>query len=124
MKGAASRDEFSLTAARQRKERTYPELSGKGRAVSDETAQFIHLLAKSKAANALALMRSRTKSAWLRRWRSILARSAARAFAVSVLVQGSAAGTGRYPPSEQGQSFVLSRTIRTRVTWDRLFWCF
>ena len=28
--GGASRDEFSLTVARQRKERTFPELSGEG----------------------------------------------------------------------------------------------
>ena len=77
--GAASRNEFSLTAARQRMERTYHELSGEGgraRSVvltaevgekwSDETAQFLQLLAKSKAATAPALMRSRTKAAWLR----------------------------------------------------------
>ena len=68
---------------------------------SDETAQFLQLLAESEAAIASALLRSRTKAAWLRRWRSMLARSAARAFAVSVLEQGSVAGTGGDPPSEQ-----------------------
>ena len=50
------------------------------------------------------------------------------AFAVSVLEQGSVAGTGGDPPSEQevliGSRFLLNRTVRTRVTWDRLFWCF
>ena len=104
-RGAASRDEFSLTAARQRTERTFPELSGKGRALggrwSDETAQFLQVLAKSNAANAPALMRSRSKAAWLRRWGSILACIAALAFTVSLLQQCSAPGTGRYPPSEQ-----------------------
>ena len=54
---------------------------------SDETAQFMHLLAKSNAANAPALMRSRSKAAWLRRWGSILACIAALAFTVSLLQQ-------------------------------------
>ena len=69
---------------------------------SDETAQFLHLLAKSEAASARALMRSRTRAAWLRRGGSILACVAARAFAVSLLEQGSAPGTGGDPLSEQG----------------------
>ena len=113
-RGAASRDGISLTAARQRKERTYPELSGEGgraRLVvlaaevggrwSDETAQFLRALSKSKAASAPALMKGRTQAAWFRRWGSIMACSAARAFAVSLLEQRSAPGTGGDPPSEQ-----------------------
>ena len=110
---AASRDVISLTATRQRKERTHPELSGEGGARlvvlaaqvggrwSDETAQFLRALSKSKAASAPALLKGRTQAAWFRRWGSIMGCSAARAFAVSLLEQRSAPGTGGDPPSEQ-----------------------
>ena len=84
--------------ARRRKERTYPELTGEaGRARlvvlaaevggrwSEETAQFLRGLAKARADSVPPLLQGRVKAAWLRRWNSLLACSATRAFAESLL---------------------------------------
>ena len=51
---------------------------------SVETAEFFRCLAKAKA-DSTVLMQNRVKAAWLRRWSSILACSAVRAFAWSLL---------------------------------------
>ena len=90
-----------LRAARRRKERTYPEISGRfGRARlvvlacevggrwSEETNFLLLQLAKAKVRGVLQPL----KTSWLWRWRSILACAAAKAFAQSLLEQRS--GTG------------------------------
>ena len=82
-------DGAALAAARRRKERTYPELTGQfGRARlvvlagevggrwSDETQAFLRQPVPQQA---------RARAAWLMRWRAILACSSARAFATSLL---------------------------------------
>ena len=60
---------------------------------------MVGALSKSKAVSARALMKGHAQ-AWCRRWGSVTC-SAARAFAVSLLEQRSAPGTGGDPPSEQ-----------------------
>ena len=52
---------------------------------SEETAQFLRGLAKARADSVPPLLQGRVKAAWLRRWSSLLACSAARAFAESLL---------------------------------------
>ena len=112
-RGAASRPGLALEQARRRKEATYPELSGDdGRARlvviaaetggrwSNETAHFLRGLAKGKAETAPLLMQNRVKSAWLKRWSSMLACSAARALAMSLLEERPNPGTGGTAPSE------------------------
>ena len=85
------------------KERTYPEFAredwegqtggacwrsgGGGRRGrwSSETQDFLCALAKAEARSAPLLLRSKVHSAWLRRWRRILACTAAKAFTASLL---------------------------------------
>ena len=111
---AVSRPGLALEQARRRKEATYPQLVGdEGRARlvvlaaetggrwSIETAQFLRGLAKGKAETAPLLMQNRVKAAWLRRWSCILACSAPRAFALSLLERRPNPGTGVDIPSEQ-----------------------
>ena len=77
-------DGAALAMARRRKERTYPELTGRfGRAKlvvlacevggrwSDETQAFLRQLAKAKARTEAVLLQSRARAAWLRRWMTI-----------------------------------------------------
>ena len=95
---AADRDGAAPLQARRTKETTYPELSGEGgraRLVvlaaevggrwSEDTAQFLRALAKASARTAPLILQNRVKAAWLRRWSGVLACSAARAFAWSLL---------------------------------------
>ena len=109
---AAHHDGAALEAARKRKEDTYPELSGEGgraRLVvlaaevggrwSSETAQFLCSLAKARAQSAPLVLQGRMESAWLRRWSAILACSAARSFALSLLDRCPSPGTGDDAPS-------------------------
>ena len=109
-----SRPGLALEQARRRKEATYPELvgdDGRARLVvlaaetrgrwSTETAQFLRGLAKGKAETAPLLMQNRVRSAWLGRWSCILACSATRAFALSLLERRRNPGTGVDIPSEQ-----------------------
>ena len=97
-RGRAADHSGSALQARRRKERTYPELAGDaGRARlvvlaaevggrwSEETAQFLRGLAKARADSVPPLLQGRVKAAWLRRWSSLLACSATRAFAESLL---------------------------------------
>ena len=105
-RGAATRPGMALEQARRRKEATYPELvgdDGPARLVvlaaetwrwSDETAHFLRGLAKGKAETAPLLMQNRVKAAWLRRWSCMLACSAMRALAMSLLEQRPNPGTG------------------------------
>ena len=106
--GAATRAGVALAAARRKKERTYPELTGEGgRArlvvlaaevggrLSAETAQFLVALSNAKAESVSELLRGRVAAAWLR----LLACSAAKAFAQSLLGR-QAPGCGDNIPSE------------------------
>ena len=107
-----SRNGAALDAARKRKEDTYPELTGEngrtrlvvlaaevGRRWSVETAQFLCALAKNRAQSVPLNLQGRMEATWLRRWSAILACSAARSFAVSLLDRSSTPGTGDAVPS-------------------------
>ena len=112
-RGAASR-RIGTGTSQRRKEATCPELvgdDGRARLVvlaaetggrwSTETPQFLRGLAKGKAETAPLLMQNRVKAASLRRWSCILACSATRAFALSLLERRPNPGTGVDIPSEQ-----------------------
>ena len=70
---------------KQRKERTFPELMGHNRSTlgvlgvevggrwSQETQQFVSLLARAKARGETNLLRRRAEQVWRLRWGSILA---------------------------------------------------
>ena len=89
---------LALTEARRRKERTNPELSGAGGRAklivlaaevggrwSDEARSFLGALATAKARSAPPLLQHSVRAAWLHRWRCLLACTAARSFATSLL---------------------------------------
>ena len=82
----------ALTAARRRKEATYPELHGRngrtrlvvlgaevGGRWSDESAAFDRHWAKAKARGEPPVLRGRAQQAWMHHWSSLLACSAAKA---------------------------------------------
>ena len=108
---ASAWDGVALHAARQRKERTYPELVGprsRARLVvlagevggrwSAETAMFLRLIAKAKARTEPPVLRLRAELAWRARWGSILACAAARALAWSLLgLRGGPGANGDTP---------------------------
>ena len=109
---AADHDGAALEVARRRKERTYPELVGEGgraRLVvlaaevggrwSKETATFLAALAKARAESSPFILQGRVQAALIRRWSAMLACSAARAFAVSLLDRRPVPGTGGVIPS-------------------------
>ena len=88
----------ALDQARRRKERTYPEFAqphGRARLVvlgcevgrrwSEESRQFLAGLAATKARSEPEVMRKSTMHSWLRRWSTLMACTAARAFALSLL---------------------------------------
>ena len=96
--GAAARDGVALTTARLRKQRTYPELSGRHRRCrlvvlateiggwwSSETRDFLRALARFRARSEPPLLRKRVEQAWRLRWWSILSCTAARALAASLV---------------------------------------
>ena len=110
--GAANVDGAVLVAARRRKERTYPELSGprsRARLVvlageiggrwSEETRRFLSLLAKAKARSEPPILKKRAEQAWRLRWGAILGCAAARAFAASLLELRSGGGADGDVPS-------------------------
>ena len=87
-----------LEVARRKKEATYPELvapRARARLVvwagevngrwSEETKAFLSLPAKAKARSETPVMRRRVEQAWRMRWGAMLACTAARAFAASLL---------------------------------------
>ena len=90
-------DGAALMRARRRKETTYLELSGahgRARVVcevggrwSSECQSFLGQLAKAKVRHEPPAIRTSARHAWLRRWSSILACSAARSVALSLLEQ-------------------------------------
>ena len=113
-RGANQHAGVALREARARKERTYPELAregGRARLVvlagevgsrwSSETQDFLCALAKAKARSAPPLLQSKVRSAWLRRWRRILACTAAKASAASLLDSGVSAGADGDTPTTQ-----------------------
>ena len=65
----------------------------------DETAQFLNALAEARSQSLPVILQERAKAAWLRRWSAMLACSAARAFAVSLLDRRPVPGVGGDPPS-------------------------
>ena len=114
---AAHVDGAVLVAARRRKERTYSELANpRGRAWlvvlagevggrwSEETRQFLTLLAKARARCEPIILRRRAEQAWRLRWAGFLCCAAARAFAASLLM-GCGAGAGRMGMPPQTMSW-------------------
>ena len=100
-----------LLLPRQRKEHTYPELSGEGgRATlvvlaaevggrwSTEARDFLVALVAAKAREASFLLESSVKAVWLFRWSCMLACTAAHSFALS-LVDGLAPGVDGAVPT-------------------------
>ena len=98
-------DGVILEEAKRRKERRYPELSGRhGRTRlvvlaaevcgrwSPDTVHFLAQLAKEKARHEPRVLRETARQAWLRRWRCLFACSAAQAFALSLLERRDALG--------------------------------
>ena len=108
----ANEDGAALAQARRRKELRYRELAGQhGRAKlvvlarevggrwSEEYRQFLCQLASAKTRNESKVLRSRARQAWLHRWRSLLACSSARAFAMSLLERRGGTGADDPTPS-------------------------
>ena len=108
----ANVDGAALDTARRRKETTYPELHGRngrtrlvvlgaevGGRWSDESAQFVRQLAKAKARGEPPILRSRAQQAWTLRWSSILACSAAKSLALSLLERRGGLGADGATPS-------------------------
>ena len=104
----------ALDQARRRKERTYPELAkqhGRARLVvlgcevggrwSEESRQFLASLAAAKARSEPELMRKSTMFCWLRRWCTLMACTAARAFSLSLLERRCCAADGSTPPTAE-----------------------
>ena len=105
---AAIEDGAALRRARQRKVRTYPELVGRharaklvvlavevGGRWSEEVCSFL-----SRGEN--QLLRKRVEQAWRLRWGSLLACTAARAVATSLLeLPGARGSDGSTPPSHE-----------------------
>ena len=97
-RGAAASDGVALKAARRRKEATYPELVGPhsraklvvvavevGERWSSETRSFLSQLARARARQEVPLLRRRAEQAWRMRWGAMLACTAAKAVALSLL---------------------------------------
>ena len=59
---------------------------------SGETAEFLAALSKAKAESAPENVRDEVRRAWLRRWRSLLGCTAARALATSLLERRTSPG--------------------------------
>ena len=113
--GAAQRDGVALVSARRLKERTYPELVGRGARArlvglagevggrwSGETSNFLRLLAAAKARPEPPILRRRVECAWQARWGAILSCAAARAFACSLLnLRGGPVAGGDTPAAHE-----------------------
>ena len=114
----------ALEAARRRKTRTYPELSGeRGRAKLvvlageiggrfSEEHSFLRTLARAKVRSIPEPLRSRARQSWMHRWSSMLACAAARAFASSLLDRRGHPGVDDDMPTE---SDVLGDFCRAPV---------
>jgi len=112
--GAADVDGAACTAARRRKMRTYPELSGENRRArlvvlalevggrwSREACTFVRGLALARAREEPDLLRKRAALAWHRRYVSILAVAAQRSFGESLLERAAGAGVDGEIPGTQ-----------------------
>ena len=108
----ANEDGAALAAARRRKEGTYPELTGRngrtrlvvlacevGGRWSEEAQDFVRSLARAKARGEPPHLRVRARQAWRWRWATLLACSAARAFALSLLERRGGLGADGATPS-------------------------
>ena len=108
----ATIDGASLEAARRRKEATYPELTGRngrtrlvvlgcevGGRWSGEAQEFLRSLAKAKARSEPAHLRTTARQAWRHRWAVLLACSAAKAVAVSLLERPGGLGSDGATPT-------------------------
>ena len=111
-RGADITDGTALGEARKDKVRTYPELCrGNGRALlvviagevggrwSDETKSFLWCLASAKAAAVTGRLFGSARAAWYRRWTCMLACSAAKGFASSLVGVRGSPGAGDQVPS-------------------------
>ena len=107
----ADADGGATVAARRRKERRYPELSGEdGRArlvviacevgdrFSEECRHFLSQLSKFRARDEPPLLQQRVRHAWPHRWEPMLACSGARALALSLLERRGWHGADGPPP--------------------------
>ena len=124
----ANEDGAALAQARRRKELRYCELAGQhGRAKlvflasevggrwSEEYRQFLCQLASAKTRNESKVLRSRARQAWLHRWRSLLACSSARAFAMSLLERRG--GTGADDPTSSTADVVWEARFGFPSAW-------
>ena len=131
---AARKGGAALDDARARKEFTYPELVGEGSRAklvvlaaevggrwSAKAAQFIRALAVSKATSAPEFMQASVAHAWCHRWRRMLACTAAKAFANSLLKHCSPVSAGRsYPVGARRESGRPSHEMGVRRALARV----
>ena len=109
-----TKDGISLEKARVRKEKRYPELNGIGgraRLVvfametggrwSEEAWKFVHLLSKARARSDPKLLQKEAAIGWAKRWQGLLAVSAQRAIAESLLEEKRTHGVDGDCPSIQ-----------------------
>ena len=66
---------------------------------SEESAKFLAALANAKAQASPFILQNRVKGAYIRIWSAVFARSAARAFTVSLLIRRPLPGWGGDAPS-------------------------
>ena len=104
----------ALKRARARMERTYPELAGEGGCArlvvfaaevggrwSKKASQFVRALAWGKKAQSVPeSTQAQVAHAWNRRWRKLLACTAAKSFANTLLEHASLTAAGGITPSE------------------------
>ena len=108
-------DGAAMEVARQRKERTYPELTGGGNLVvlaGEIGGRFshgntnVHSPSRAGQPPALSLSRLRTRArlSWMHRWGSLLACTAARAFSSSLLDR-------RGQPGADGEMLTMADVV-------------
>ena len=119
---AAVEDCAKVTRARRRKEATYPELVGRhalvllgvevGGRFFLETQSFLTQLARAKARGENFILRRRVEQAWRLRWGSLLACTAARAVAASLLELPRAHGADGDTPASHEVERDLGHLLR------------
>ena len=121
---AAVEDGARVTRARRRKEATYPELVGRhararlvvlgvevGERFSLETQSFLTQVARATARSENYILRRRVEQAWRLRWGSLLACTAARAVAASLLELPCAHGADGDTPASHEVERVLGHGL-------------
>ena len=113
-------DGAALKTARRRKERAYPELCQRfsrarlatevGGRWSQEAVQFLRQLTFAKVRNEPQALRHTARFSLLRRWGTIMACSAARAFSLSLLEQRSCVGG-------DGPTPTISEVVHDQRHW-------